>query len=170
MKNKANIKIDLTADEKLRLKSNKIKISDIFDYSVDELIVLLNVPENRAKEISALMEFQTIKSIGKEFAKDLVFMGYYSINELKDKDPAKLLDEYELAIGAWIDPCVEDQFRLVVNYANCRENNKNWWDFTQERKLYRSQNGYPDKRPKKAWYETEKYTKKMINEKSICSA
>nr|WP_198041798.1 helix-hairpin-helix domain-containing protein [Paenibacillus larvae] len=43
--------------------------------------------------------------------------------------------------------CVEDQFRLVVYYANNPESNKKWWDFTEERKHYRETNGYPSDRP-----------------------
>ncbi|AQT83292.1 hypothetical protein B1222_00565 [Paenibacillus larvae subsp. pulvifaciens] len=42
--------------------------------------------------------------------------------------------------------CVEDQFRLVVYYANNPESNKKWWDFTEERKHYRETNGYPSDR------------------------
>jgi len=92
-----------------------------------------------------------------KIAKDLVFLGYYSLNELKQKDGAKLTDEYEQKKGYWIDPCVEDQFRLVVNFANTNDTNKTWWDFTEERKKYRFENGYPASRPKKAWHEIIEY-------------
>jgi hypothetical protein len=51
-------------------------------------------------------------------------MGYFSLDELKDKDGAKLTDEYELKKGYWTDPCVEDQFRLVVHYANTNDQKK----------------------------------------------
>ena len=40
-------------------------------------------------------EFQTVTSVGIKFAEDLVFLGYYSLSDLKDKDGAKLTDEYE---------------------------------------------------------------------------
>ena len=53
---------------------------------------LLNVSEARAKEIYALADFQRIPSIGIEFAKDLVFLGYGSVEELSGKSGANLTD------------------------------------------------------------------------------
>ena len=152
-KMKINIKLPLTDFEKANLKKNKVKIADILNYATDELEVLLNSTTERAKEIHALAEFQTIPSIGIKFAEDLVFLGYYSLNELKNKDGAKLTDEYEQKKNYWIDPCVEDQFRLAVNFADTKDITKTWWSFTAERKKYRLDNGYPPNRPKKAWHE-----------------
>ena len=154
MKSKINIKLPLTESEKAILRKHKIKIANITDFAPDELEVLLIVTTERAKEIYALAEFQTVPSIGIKFAEDLVFLGYYSLNELKQKDGAKLTDEFELKRGYWIDPCVEDQFRLIVNFANTLDSRKKWWDFTEERKKYRAENGYPANRPQKAWHET----------------
>jgi Pathogenicity locus len=154
MTNKLNIKLPLTDLEKANLRKHKIKIADILNFAPDELEVLLNATTERSKEIYALAEFQMVPSIGIKFAEDLVFLGYYSLSELKNKDGAKLTDEYELKKGYWVDPCVEDQFRLVVNYANTNDRNKTWWNFTEERKKYRFENGYPASRPKKAWHET----------------
>ncbi len=153
MKTKSNIKIPLTDIEKANLRKNKIKIVTLLDYSPEELGVLLDATNERVKEIYALAEFQSVPSIGLKFAEDLVFLGYYSLTELKDKDGAKLTDEYEMKKGYWIDPCVEDQFRLVVNFANTFDMKKTWWDFTEERKKFRAENGYPKSRPKKAWFE-----------------
>lgn len=153
MKSSSKIKLELLPVEKNRLKVSKIKVSDIPKYKSIELSKILNVPEIRAMEIIAHVEFQSIPSIGINFAKDLISMGYYSLDELKDKDGAKLIDELEQLTGVWIDPCIEDQCRLVVHYANQRDNNKKWWDFTSERKKYRLENGYPANRPKKAWFE-----------------
>jgi len=160
MKNKANIKLGLTPEETKRLRANKIKVSDISEYLVDDLSVLLNVPPTRAKEIFALVEFQSVPSVGIKFAQDLISLGYYSLDELKAEDGAKLIDDLELSTGTWIDPCVEDQCRLVVDYANNRDNSKKWWDFTVERKKYRLENGYPANRPQKPWFELEKYRNK----------
>jgi len=160
MKNKTNIKLPLTDIEKANLRKNKIKIANILDFATDELEVLLNATTERAKEIYALTEFQTVPSIGIKFAQDLVFLGYYSLSELKNKDGAKLTDEFEREKGYWIDPCVEDQFRLVVNFANTNDRTKMWWDFTEERKKFRIKNGYPTNRPQKAWYETFQYERK----------
>jgi hypothetical protein len=150
---KTNIKLPFTGFEKANLKKKKVKIIEILNYATDELEVLLNSTTERAKEIYALAEFQTVPSIGIKFAEDLVFLGYYSLNELKNKDGAKLTDEYEQKKGYWIDPCVEDQFRLVVNFANTEDITKTWWSFTEERKKHRLEEGYPPNRPKKAWHE-----------------
>lgn len=159
MKNKKNIMLPLTGPEKANLKKHKVKISDISNFAYDELEVLLNSTTERAKEIYALAEFQTVPSVGIKFAADLVFMGFHSLNELKNKDGAKLTDEYERKKGYWIDPCVEDQFRLVVNFAETHDTTKTWWNFTQARKNFRSENGYPADRPAKAWHETTEYKK-----------
>lgn len=160
MKNKTNIKLPLTDSEKANLRKHKIKIANILDFAKDELEVLLNATSERAKEIYALAEFQTVPSIGIKFAADLVFLGYYSLNELKQENAAKLTDDYEKKFGYWVDPCVEDQFRLIVNFANTNDTTKTWWDFTEERKKFRSENGYPINRPKKAWFETEEFIRK----------
>lgn len=160
MKNKSTIKLPLTDIEKANLRKHKIKIANILDFATDELEVFLNATPKRAKEIYALAEFQTVPTVGIKFAEDLVFLGYYSLKELKLKDGAKLTDEYELKKGFWTDPCVEDQFRLVVHYAKTNDENKTWWDFTEERKLFRNENGYPKTRPQKAWYETAGFEQK----------
>lgn len=161
MKNKTNIiKLPLTDLEKANLKKSKVKITDILNYASDELEVLLNSTSERAKEIHALAEFQTVPSIGIKFAEDLVFLGYYALDELKNRDGANLTDEYEQKKGYWIDPCVEDQFRLVVNFAKTNDRTKTWWNFTEERKKFRIENGYPASRPKKAWHESIEYKQK----------
>lgn len=160
MKNKSNIKLPLTDLEKANLRKNKIKIANILDFAIDELEVLLNATHERAKEIYALAEFQTVPSVGIKFAEDLVYLGYYSLTELKNKNGAKLTDEYELKKGYWTDPCVEDQFRLVVYFANTNDTKKTWWDFTEERKKFRNENGYPTSRPQKSWVEILGYSQK----------
>ncbi|MHA7059105.1 helix-hairpin-helix domain-containing protein [Aquimarina sp. M1] len=60
-----------------------MKISEILNYAADKLEVILDVPNRRAKEIYALGDFQRIPSIGIKFAQDLIFLGYYSVIELK---------------------------------------------------------------------------------------
>ncbi|MBM3419283.1 MAG: Pathogenicity locus, partial [Bacteroidetes bacterium] len=90
MKSKRNIKLPLTDTEKASLRKHKIKIANILDFAVDELEVLLNATTERAKEVYALAEFQTVPSVGIKFAQDLVFLGYYSLKGLNEKDGAKL--------------------------------------------------------------------------------
>lgn len=153
MKQKTNVSLQLSSHEKQKLREHKIRQIEITNFAVDELEAILNISFERAREILALAEFQSIPSIGIKFAQDLIFSGYYTIEDLKGKDAATLTDEYELKKGFWIDPCVEDQFRLVVHYANTHDHTKRWWDFTGIRKQYRLKNAYPANRPHKAWYE-----------------
>lgn len=161
MKNKSNLKLPLTDSEKANLKKNKIKIANLLDFASDELEILLSATPERAKEIHALAEFQMVPSVGVKFAQDLIFLGYYSLKELKFQDGAKLTDEYERKKGYWIDPCVEDQFRLVINFANTNDTQKAWWDFTAERKKFRAENGYPKSRPQIPWFETSGFERKV---------
>lgn len=153
MSKKTNMQLDLTDSERMALRKNKVTKVKILNYDVDELVELLKVSENRTREIYALADFQQIPSIGIKFAKDLIFLGYYSVEELKDKSGAELTNAYEKQKGFKTDPCVEDQFRLVVNFAKHRNFSKSWWDFTTERKEYRSEHGYPQDRPKMNWTE-----------------
>ncbi len=144
---KKKINLELTAEEKSLLKQKGITQKALMDYAIDEIIQALDAPSSRAKTLQALFEFQQIPSIGIRFAHDLIFLGYYSLVQLKDKQGYKLLDQYERKLGSRVDPCVEDQFRLVVHYASNRDSKKQWWDFTAERKVYRANLGYPNDRP-----------------------
>jgi Pathogenicity locus len=107
IKNKSNIKLPLTGIEKASLRKHKIKIANILDFASDELEVLLIATTDRAKQIYALAEFQSVPSIGIKFAEDLVFLGYYSLKELKQKDGAKLTDEYEQKKGIGFTPLLK---------------------------------------------------------------
>lgn len=144
---KKKVNLELTAEEKTLLKQQGITQKALMDYAIDEIIHALDAPSQRAKTLQALFEFQQIPSVGIRFAHDLIFLGYYRLSELKDKKGPELLDQYEKKLGSKVDPCVEDQFRLVVHYANHPGSNKQWWDFTAERKDYRAKNGYPASRP-----------------------
>ena len=149
------MKLQLSKAERAHLRARKIKISEIPDFSVEELETLLELSTERAREIYALADFQRIPSIGIRFAEDLIFLGYYSIPELKGKNGAELTEAFERKKGYWIDSCVEDQFRLAVHFAETEDASKNWWDFTSERKQYRLEQGYPADRPIVAWHEVE---------------
>jgi AraC-like DNA-binding protein len=150
------------------LRSKGIPLNKIAICTVAEIESALSTSRIRAMEIMALAEFQSVPSIGERFAHDLISLGYYSLRELNGKNPVKLYNQLEKNIGAWIDPCVEDQFRLVVHYANHRSNNMNWWDFTSERKLYHEKHGYAKDRPRKAWHELDQYKKtNKVSAKSI---
>jgi len=151
------IKLNLSSPEKSHLKKVGIKLSELGNYAIDELGTLLGVSDQRAKIIGAHLMFQSLPSIGPKFAQDLIDMGYYNLEQLKHKDGAELLNEHERFVGYQTDPCVEDQFRLVVHYASHPGIIKQWWDFTPERKAFRAKYGYPVDRPGSLWFNAEKY-------------
>lgn len=136
-------KLDLSPTEKSYLKNAGVRIGQLTSYAPDELCELLHITEQRCKEILALIEFQSVPSVGPRFAHDLIDMGYYTLAQLKHKSGAELLNDHERHIGSRTDPCVEDQFRLIVHYANHPGNGKQWWDLTAERKAFRAKHGYP---------------------------
>lgn len=156
---KTNFKLELTKEEKARIRAARLRIADLARLGIAEMAGLLNVPNTTAKEIAALIAFQAVPSIGVKFAQDLISIGYHSLADLKHKDGPTLINELEAHCGYWIDPCVEDQCRLVVHYANNGDESKNWWDFTAERKAYRAEYGYPASRPTKPWFELYGYNK-----------
>ena len=166
--------LDITVGERKKLRAANIRIKEIHWLTVSDLQSVLQVSKIRAMELFALSEFQSLPSIGIRFAHDLISMGYYSLKQLKGKDGSKLTDQFEIQTGAWADPCLEDQFRLVVHYAEHPESHKNWWDFTEERKAFRGKEGYPATRPKKPWFELPQYRlrnqpvgKKQVTQKDL---
>ncbi|MDO7905639.1 helix-hairpin-helix domain-containing protein [Paenibacillus sp. JX-17] len=145
MKKNKTPKLELTAQERQRLRAHKSRLNEIHKLSLEDLSFILKVTSERAREIKALSEFQSVPSIGPQFAKDLMKLGYYELNELKNRDGAALFEDLERLIKVRIDPCVEDQFRLIVFVANHPGSDKQWWDFTEERKTYRAANGYANR-------------------------
>lgn len=145
-------KLPLTADERSAMRRHNLRIADIGSQEPSQLATCLGITAERASELVALAVFQSIPSIGPKLASDLILLGYRSLAQLRDKDGSALIDELEERCGTWIDPCVEDQMRCVVHYANHPDSDKQWWDFTEERKAFRAQHGYPSTRPTKPWF------------------
>lgn len=132
-----NPKLPLTPEEKAHLRKAKIRLSDIHELETPELTRVLETSGSRARQIRALAAFQQIPSIGYKFADTLVDnLGFYSLEELKGKDGAVLLDQLEHDLGYWVDPCVEDQIRCVIHHVDHSGSTKQWLDFTEERKAY----------------------------------
>jgi hypothetical protein len=145
------LKLPLTENERVRLRQQKIRIDQIPDMQPEQLSLLIDVPIDRAVELTALGTFQRIPDIGPVMAQCLVRLGYSRVSQLHGKNPVGLLDDLEVSLGYWVDPCVEDELRLVVHYAEHPETDKRWWDFTGERKAYRAKHGYPATRPTMSW-------------------
>ncbi|SIP96477.1 Pathogenicity locus [Mucilaginibacter lappiensis] len=143
--------------EKQLLKVKKVNQKLLQDYAPDEIATLLEASSERARELNALAEFQSIPSLGINFAEELISQGYYTLEQLKGKSAVELFDAFERHCGTWADPCVEDSYSLLVHYIENRDDSKRWWHFTAERKAYREQYGFPNNRPLKPWYESGKY-------------
>ncbi|PAF09197.1 hypothetical protein CHH65_11750 [Shouchella clausii] len=142
-------KLALTNDQKKKLRKNKIKISAIHTIDPVELAEMLEIKLEEAQQMVASAQFQRLPSIGPVLAENLVHLGFLHLNDVKGKSGSELTDLLEQLCGCWVDTCVEDQLRLVVHFAEKPHSNKKWWDFTEERKKYRKEHGYPADRPKK---------------------
>ena len=149
-------KLPLTPEERKQLRAAKLTLRQIPALKAEELAKTLQVSQERARYLRALAEFQTIPSIGPRVAEGVISLGFYSLEEIKHEDGADLINRYELMLGYWEDPCLEDCFRCIVHHANHPESERNWFDFTAERKRYRAEHGYPASRPGIAWYELKK--------------
>lgn len=156
---KMNINYELSTAEKKVLKEQNVSLKSLQKYAPDEVAAMLDASPCRAKELQALAEFQSIPSLGIGFAKELMRQGYYSLEDLRGKSGVKLFDAFEKHCGCWADPCVEDSYRLLAHFIEHRDESKRWWNFTNDRKAYRSQYGYPADRPGTAWYQTGLYPK-----------
>ena len=131
-----------------------MKLGEVHLLDIDQLAELFHSSTERAKVLKGLAEFQTVPSIGNKLADKVVnVLKIYSLKEIESQNAATLFDRLERRLGVWTDGCVEDQIRCVVHYANDRRSTKQWFDFTDERKKYRAEQGYPHDRPERAWYE-----------------
>lgn len=155
MNSRADLK--LTPGEKKILRAHHVRQGFLHKLGVDTVQQMLGVSRTRAMELCAMSEFRSLPNVGPRFAEDLVFMGFYSLRDLKLENGAKLTDRYEKQAGVWADPCVEDMFRMVVHYARHPGVHRNWWDFTAERKQFRAKYGYPPDRPRRPWHELPQF-------------
>lgn len=147
-------KLPLTDKEREQLRKGKIKLSEIKEMKANKLAALIEVPNERARELIGLAVFQSIPSVGPKLAHNLaVDLRFSALEDVKNRRGEELVHELEKKYGVWMDPCVEDVMRCVVYHANHPGSDKNWWEFTEERKKYREIYGYPDDRPVKAWHE-----------------
>jgi hypothetical protein len=146
----ASPKLPLTHEERARLRACKIKLKDMAYMNTLELSQCLESPFERAKYLRALAIFQMIPSIGPKVAQWVIDLGYYSLDEIQQETGSDLINRLEMLYGYWMDPCVEDSLRCIVHHANYPDSEKSWFAFTEERKRYRQQYGYPATRPRLA--------------------
>jgi len=87
---KKTINYKLTIAEKQLLKNKKVSQHALQDYAPDEIADLLSAPPQRARELQALAEFQSIPSLGINFAEELISQGYYTLVQFKGKSAVEL--------------------------------------------------------------------------------
>ncbi|MBH9968647.1 helix-hairpin-helix domain-containing protein [[Bacillus] enclensis] len=147
-------KLPLTDEERTSLRREKIRLKEINTYSPEELGKRLGIPLERARYLVGMYIFQQVPSIGPNMAHNVVEdLQFHTFEEIKDEKGEDLIIALEKKYGVWMDPCVEESLRCVVHHARHPGSEKNWWDFTAERKAYRAEHGYPTDRPTKAWDE-----------------
>ncbi len=149
---KKSPKLPLTDEERTALRKAKIKLMEVAALSPKTLAEKIDIPHERARYLVGMATFQRIPSIGPNLAHNVVGdLSFYNYEQIKDEKGEKLIIDLEKLYGVWMDPCVEDCLRCVIHHANHPDSQKNWWDFTSERKAYRQTHGYPEDRPTKAW-------------------
>ncbi|WP_168120244.1 helix-hairpin-helix domain-containing protein [Paenibacillus sp. HB172176] len=153
---KAAPKLPLTLEERQLLRREGRTIHEIAGMSPQELSIMLQVPEERARQLRGLAEFQAVPSIGPKVAQRVADMGYHSLQDLAERSGPELIDEWERQCGYWEDPCLEDAYWCLAHHARHPGSERKWHDFTEERKAYRARHGYPAERPTKAWHEMER--------------
>ncbi|MCA1057045.1 helix-hairpin-helix domain-containing protein [Rossellomorea aquimaris] len=145
-------KLPLTDEERKSLRKAKIKLGDVNQLSPEELSERVGIPFERSRYLVGMSVFQQIPSIGPNMAHNVVEdLQFYSFDAIKEEKGEDLIIKLEKVYGVWMDPCVEDSLRCVVHHAKHPDSEKNWWDFTPERKAYRNKHGYPSDRPTTAW-------------------
>ena len=85
---------------------------------------------------NSLKELQTIPGVGKSIANDLLRIGIQTVNDLKNKDPEKLYNDYCNSIGYKADRCLLYVFRCAVYYASRTKHEPSkllWWNWKDKK-------------------------------------
>ena len=67
---------------------------------------------------------QTIPGVGKSLSRDLMDLGYHSVEELKSQDPEAMYQKLMELRGEHIDRCVLYVFRCAVYFAGHKTHDK----------------------------------------------
>lgn len=87
---------------------------------------------NNRSEGEALKELQRIPGVGPSIARDLLELGYWSVEELKEENPQEMYERHCAQKGQRVDRCVLYVFRCAVYFAESpvHEPEKlNWWNW-----------------------------------------
>lgn len=84
------------------------------------------------KEDSAFKDLQTLPNVGPRVAEDLLSLGIFTIEDLKNKDPQKLYSRLEKRAGTHVDRCMLYVLRSLVYMAQTGKRGMKevaWWHF-----------------------------------------
>ena len=128
----------ITPDERALLRTSHVGAREIATLGGGRLHrrVAEAIPRSRCDELVALAVFQTLGSVGRETARDLVRLGFRSIADLKKQDPRELYDRMCRLTRTRQDPCVEDAFRCAIAQARDPKlpaHLRKWWSWTPVR-------------------------------------
>lgn len=91
---------------------------------------------------SAIPAALRIPGVGPATAGDLLRLGIRDLKRLSGKDPFRLYERLCALDGARHDPCVIDQFMMLVHYADTGEV-RAWYSFTPARKALQAARARP---------------------------
>ncbi len=128
----------LTLDERTVLRSSRVARRELETMGGGVLYRRTSgaIARSRCDELVALAAFQTLGSVGRETARDLVRLGFRSIAALKGQDPRELYDRMCRLTRTRQDPCVEDAFRCAIAQARDPKlpaHLRQWWSWTPVR-------------------------------------
>jgi len=81
-------------------------------------------------------DLKTIPGVGKETEKDLIEMGYSSVDSLKGEDPEEMYERHCIIKGCRVDRCQLYVFRCAVYYAENENHNPEklkWWNWKDKK-------------------------------------
>ena len=85
---------------------------------------------------------QTIPGVGKSLARDLLDLGYRSVEELKSEDPEMMYQNLIALRGQHIDRCVLYVFRCAIYFADHETHDREllkWWNWKDSKMKEREQ-------------------------------
>lgn len=87
----------------------------------------------KATSPKQVKHFEQIPNVGKETAKDFIFLGLRTPKDLISQDAANLYIKLCQKTKKYHDPCVLDTFLAAIEFM-CGKSNKKWWEFSKQRK------------------------------------
>jgi hypothetical protein len=131
-----SIKVHLTPEERAALRRNRLTLLQLHTMDPVKLSVTSGMAIERAEYLVAMVQFQSLGSVGPASAQDFWNLGCRSLVELARCDPVDLYEHLRQQSGGSLDPCVEDTIRCAIaqaRFPEMPEEYKNWWYWKPQR-------------------------------------